>query len=262
MISSPPHLINKLFQKSTVSVFPFISILKKDTISKVSPTEKGKKNKNQEMCCNYGYGFLTSKTDPFFTLFPTSPTPSPQSRYDPLPKILFPIQPPPLQALKNRVENRVGFKYGPGSTRATLQDAVSVAEPSSFYDLLGVPETGSLLEIKQAYKQLARKYHPDVSPPDRVEEYTQRFIQVQEAYETLSDPNLRARYDRDMAKGLHLAFSTRRRYQNSDDQMEEKSEWKSRWQCQVSELKRRSMYKDAGNMSWGARMRRQRNESS
>ncbi|EXC21910.1 Chaperone protein dnaJ 20 [Morus notabilis] len=126
----------------------------------------------------------------------------------------------------------------------------------SFYELLGIPESGSLGEIKQAYKQLARKYHPDVSPPGRVEEYTRTFIRVQEAYETLSDPRLRAIYDRDMAKGLHLAFSARRRYQ-SDEGMEEKSEWKSHWQSQLSELKRRSVNKDSrGNMSWGARMRR------
>ncbi|CAL5352330.1 hypothetical protein CsSME_00045533 [Camellia sinensis var. sinensis] len=46
-------------------------------------------------------------------------------------------------------------------------------------------------------------------------------------------------------------------------QMEERSEWKNRWQVQLSELKRRSMNKNAhGNMSWGARMRRQRTDSS
>ena len=44
--------------------------------------------------------------------------------------------------------------------------------------------------------------------------------------------------------------------------MDEKCEWKSRWQAQVSELKRKSMNKDSkGSMSWGARMRRQREES-
>ncbi|PON31232.1 Terminal organelle assembly protein [Parasponia andersonii] len=140
--------------------------------------------------------------------------------------------------------------------------AEAAAAELSFYELLGIPESGSLVQIKQAYKQLARKYHPDVSPPDRVEEYTRRFIRVQEAYETLSDPRRRAMYDRDMAKGLHLAFSARRRYQN-DEGMEEKSEWKTRWQSQLSELKRRSMNKDVrGNMSWGARMRRRRDDLS
>ncbi|XP_057957463.1 chaperone protein dnaJ 20, chloroplastic-like [Malania oleifera] len=151
---------------------------------------------------------------------------------------------------------------------ATANDGFSTTEsepsptPMTFYDLLGIPQSGTLLQIKQAYKQLARKYHPDVSPPGRVEEYTQRFIRVQEAYETLSDPRRRAVYDRDMARGLHLAFSAKKRcYAN--EEMEERSEWKERWQSQLSELKRRSMCKNAAqNMSWGARMRRQMNESS
>lgn len=132
----------------------------------------------------------------------------------------------------------------------------------SFYELLGISETVTLPDIKQAYKQLARKFHPDVSPPDRVEEYTERFIRVQEAYETLSDPRKRAVYDRDMARGLHLAFSARKRMNQFDEEMEDKSDWRTRWQGQLSELKKRSSYKDAkGNMSWGARMRKQRNES-
>ncbi|XP_027116875.2 chaperone protein dnaJ 20, chloroplastic-like [Coffea arabica] len=201
-----------------------------------------------------GSGYAAASTRATLNLYPPISFPWPQSRSNPLSEISFPIHPSDFQALRIRV----GSRYAAASTRATLQDAVSVEEPCSFYDLLGIPETGSLLEIKQAYKQLARKYHPDVSPPGLVQEYTQRFIRVQEAYETLSDPNRRALYDRDMAKGLHLAFSSRRRYQNYDDQMEEKGEWKSRWQDQVSELKRRSMYKDAGSMSWGARMRRQK----
>ncbi|KAH8519531.1 hypothetical protein H0E87_001079 [Populus deltoides] len=131
----------------------------------------------------------------------------------------------------------------------------------TLYELLGIPESGTFPEIKQAYKQLARKYHPDVSPPGRVEEYTRRFIRVQEAYETLSDPRMKEIYDRDMARGLHLAFSARRRYPyQNDEEMEGRSEWKNCWQSQLSELKRRSMNKDAGgsSMSWAARMRRRR----
>lgn len=98
-----------------------------------------------------------------------------------------------------------------GSFRIKAKTNEARKEASSFYELLGIPESGTLLEIKQAYKQLARKYHPDVSPPDRVEENTERFIRVQEAYETLSDPRRRALYDNDLSMGLHLAFSARRR---------------------------------------------------
>ena len=124
------------------------------------------------------------------------------------PNLFFSIRiPKPIYLTRIRV--------GSVKAKAAVNDGlVAEAAEMSFYELLGIPESGSLVEIKQAYKQLARKYHPDVSPPDRVEEYTQRFIRVQEAYETLSDPRRRALYDRDMAKGLHLAFSARRLYQN------------------------------------------------
>ncbi|CAJ1939096.1 unnamed protein product [Sphenostylis stenocarpa] len=162
----------------------------------------------------------------------------------------------PLFSRPTRPVTRISFP------KATLKNDGLVME-LSFYELLGIPESGSLMEIKNAYKQLARKYHPDVSPPGRVEEYTKRFIQVQEAYETLSDPSRRAMYDHDMAKGINFAFNARRRHNYHDQVVEQKSEWKSRWQSQLSELKRRSNNKDGGgNMSWAARMRQQRDELS
>ncbi|KAM6565404.1 hypothetical protein CsatA_024532 [Cannabis sativa] len=159
--------------------------------------------------------------------------------------------------------NPTRTRIGSVRSEAAVDDACVAADTGSrsFYELLGIPESVSVVEIKQAYKQLARKYHPDVSPPGRVEEYTKRFIRVQEAYETLCDPCRRAVYDRDMAKGVHLAFSARTRFHNHQG-MEEKSEWKNRWQSQLSELKRRSASKDGrgNNMSWGARMRRRNND--
>lgn len=138
--------------------------------------------------------------------------------------------------------------------KAAVEDETS---SSSFYELLGIPEEVSFDEIKRAYKQLARKYHPDVSPPDRTEEFTRRFIEVQEAYEILSDPSLRALYDKQyLARGLHLAFSSRTNFHQEAAEM---SQWKNRWELQVAELKRRSMNKDSEeNLSWGARMRQQR----
>jgi molecular chaperone DnaJ len=62
-----------------------------------------------------------------------------------------------------------------------------------FYLLLGVPREATAADIKRAYKRLARKYHPDINPGDRVAE--QHFRQIAEAYETLSDPDRRLRYD-------------------------------------------------------------------
>ncbi|KAK7400082.1 hypothetical protein VNO78_11282 [Psophocarpus tetragonolobus] len=154
----------------------------------------------------------------------------------------------------SRPINRISFP------RATLKNQGFTVD-LSFYELLGIPESGSLTEIKTAYKQLARKYHPDVSPPGRVQEYTERFIQVQEAYETLSDPSLRAMYDNHISKGVHFAFNARLRSNYHHQVVEQKVEWKSRWQSQLSGLKRRSNSKDGGeNMSWAARVRQQKEE--
>ncbi|KAA8550578.1 hypothetical protein F0562_002262 [Nyssa sinensis] len=147
-------------------------------------------------------------------------------------------------------------------TKAALNSVCGTAQATeSFYQLLGIPESGTLSEIKKAYKQLARKYHPDVSPPDRTEEYTKRFILVQEAYETLSDPKSRALYDRDLASGLHLPFSARRRCQY-DQRFDEWGEWRNLWQSQLMELRRRSENKDGRrHVSWEARMRRKRSQT-
>lgn len=135
----------------------------------------------------------------------------------------FSAKPISLHPNTTLAHKSLSFPYRTGGFGASLRvkaavndGCVAEAANLSFYELLGIPESGSLLEIKQAYKQLARKYHPDVSPPDRVEEYTRRFIQVQEAYETLSDPRRRALYDSDMARGIHLAFSARRRYHHDE----------------------------------------------
>jgi molecular chaperone DnaJ len=61
-----------------------------------------------------------------------------------------------------------------------------------FYDLLGVSRTADEQEIKKAYRNLARKYHPDVNKEERAEE---KFKEINEAYDTLSDPQKRAQYD-------------------------------------------------------------------
>src|SRR3954465_13877542 len=62
-----------------------------------------------------------------------------------------------------------------------------------FYIVLGVDRAATLNDIKRAYKRLARKYHPDINPGDRLA--AAKFRQIAEAYETLSDPDRRRRYD-------------------------------------------------------------------
>jgi curved DNA-binding protein len=64
---------------------------------------------------------------------------------------------------------------------------------TDFYQALGVSRDASTEEIQAAYRKLARRYHPDVNHEPGAED---RFKEVSEAYEVLSDPETRARYDR------------------------------------------------------------------
>ena len=61
------------------------------------------------------------------------------------------------------------------------------------YELLGIARGATLIDIKRSYKRLARKYHPDINPGDQTAEA--RFKEITQAYETLSDPERRLRYD-------------------------------------------------------------------
>ncbi len=62
-----------------------------------------------------------------------------------------------------------------------------------YYDVLGTSKTATEDDIRKAYRSLARKYHPDVNPGDKSAE--ERFKDINEAYEVLSDPDKRKRYD-------------------------------------------------------------------
>jgi len=64
----------------------------------------------------------------------------------------------------------------------------------NYYEVIGVPKTASKEEIKKAYRKLAKKYHPDVNQSDKNSE--EKFKEINEAYEVLSDDNKRANYDR------------------------------------------------------------------
>src|SRR5579864_2122861 len=62
-----------------------------------------------------------------------------------------------------------------------------------YYTTLGVAKSASEKDIKQAFRKLARKHHPDVNPGDKSAET--RFKEINEAYEVLGDPAKRKKYD-------------------------------------------------------------------
>ena len=68
-----------------------------------------------------------------------------------------------------------------------------MAEKRDYYEVLGVSKDADDAAIKRAYRQLAKKYHPDMNPGDK--EAEAKFKEASEAYAVLSDPDKRRQYD-------------------------------------------------------------------
>src|SRR5574344_2573326 len=75
-----------------------------------------------------------------------------------------------------------------------------MATKRDYYEVLGVSKTATDDELKKAYRQLAKKYHPDANPNNRAESEA-KFKEINEAYETLSNPQKRQMYDQFGADG-------------------------------------------------------------
>jgi curved DNA-binding protein len=89
-----------------------------------------------------------------------------------------------------------------------------------YYAVLGIDKTASQNDIKKAFRKLARKFHPDVNPNDPTAE--ERFKEVNEAYEVLSDSEKRQKYDQ---------FGTQWRQYEQQGGNPEDFNW-SQWQAQ------------------------------
>ena len=68
-----------------------------------------------------------------------------------------------------------------------------MADKRDYYEVLGVDKSASADDIKKAYRKKAKEFHPDLHPGDK--ECEQKFKEVNEAYEVLSDADKRAKYD-------------------------------------------------------------------
>ncbi|MFW5979798.1 MAG: molecular chaperone DnaJ [Halanaerobiales bacterium] len=76
-----------------------------------------------------------------------------------------------------------------------------MAGKKDYYEILGVDRDASQKDIKRAYRKLAKKYHPDMNKEDP--QASEKFKEISEAYEILSDPEKRKRYDRYGHSGIN-----------------------------------------------------------
>ncbi|XP_015065497.1 chaperone protein dnaJ 11, chloroplastic-like [Solanum pennellii] len=111
------------------------------------------------------------------------------------------------------------FSVAATSYSTSMATCVPVyVSPASFYEILGIPISATIEEIKAAYRRLVRVYHPDVAAIDQKDSFADEFMKIRAAYCTLSDPNKRAQYDRSLyprrrTGNLYSAAYTRRNWE-------------------------------------------------
>ena len=87
-----------------------------------------------------------------------------------------------------------------------------MAEKRDYYEVLEVTKTATVEEIKKAYRKKAIQYHPDKNPGDK--EAEEKFKEAAEAYDVLSNPEKRSRYDQFESRN-NLSISNSQRFRNN-----------------------------------------------
>ncbi|KAM0901177.1 hypothetical protein ACQ4PT_020141 [Festuca glaucescens] len=84
----------------------------------------------------------------------------------------------------------------------------TASRSTDYYKVLSLEHSSDVgeEEVKRAYRRLALRYHPDVCPPSRRAESTELFVELRRAYETLSNPATRMRYDAELRTGCTAAW--------------------------------------------------------
>eukprot|EP01018_Ginkgo_biloba_P018599 Gb_34918 [translate_table: standard] len=94
------------------------------------------------------------------------------------------------------------WAVGGTATESSLAYASVEDTPLTLYEILGISQGVSDGEVKDAYRSLAKKYHPDHAPLGKMEEYQKKFLEVHKAYSILKDSRRRALYDFEIKNSL------------------------------------------------------------
>uniref|UniRef100_A0A453KPY3 J domain-containing protein n=1 Tax=Aegilops tauschii subsp. strangulata TaxID=200361 RepID=A0A453KPY3_AEGTS len=104
---------------------------------------------------------------------------------------------------KQRGRRRCATRRNSNSRGGQARAAAALGLTTDYYKVLSLEHSAGVgeEEVKRAYRRLALQYHPDVCPPSRRAESTELFVELRRAYETLSDPATRVRYDAELRTG-------------------------------------------------------------